>query len=142
MASAICRGVAFSVWVWAAATGKSFVLGRKRRAAPLYRAAPAGSIRNLEETMADATTAARDRIDRALALLEGKVLDLKSRPASPPGLADDDLFAIPAAGASVDPARLAELEAAGREASAALAAAAAAIRDVLAEDTHEPDRAA
>jgi len=92
--------------------------------------------------MADATTAARDRIDRALALLEGKVMDLKARPASAPGLADDDLFAIPTAGSAGDPGRLAELEAAGREASSALAAAAAAIRDVLAEDAPEPDRAA
>lgn len=81
--------------------------------------------------MADATTAARDRIDRALALLERKVNELKAAPAVP----DDDLFAMPpppAVGAG-DAARVAELEAAGREASAALAAAAAAVRDILDE---------
>eukprot|EP01035_Chromulina_nebulosa_P060793 gene60794-biopygen44073 len=45
--------------------------------------------------MADASIAARDRIDRALALLERKVLELKARPATAPRVADDDLFAIP-----------------------------------------------
>jgi len=84
--------------------------------------------------MADATTAARDRIDRALALLEGKVKVLKARAAAPQGLAEDDLFAIPAPGPSGETVRVAALEAAGREASVALAAAAAAIREVLAED--------
>jgi hypothetical protein len=79
--------------------------------------------------MADATTAARDRIDRALALLERKVLDLKARPASTSGAADDDLFAIPTL---EDPRRIAQLEAAGREASLALGAAAAAVREILA----------
>lgn len=84
--------------------------------------------------MADATTAARDRIDRALALLEGKVKALKARPAAPQGLAEDDLFAIPLPGPSAGAGRIAELEAAGLEASVALAAAAAAIREVLAGD--------
>ncbi len=81
--------------------------------------------------MADATTAARDRIDRALALLERKVLELKARPASAPRMAEDDLFAIPL---TDERRRIAELEAAGRDASAALAAAAMAVRDVLARD--------
>jgi hypothetical protein len=83
--------------------------------------------------MADATTAARDRIDRALALLERKVLELKARPASAPAVGDDDLFAS----APSDPdaqRRIAELAAAGRDASAALAAAAMAVRDILARD--------
>ncbi len=78
--------------------------------------------------MADAVAAARVRIDRALAELERKILDLKARPASAPPIADDDLFAP-----RPDTARVAELEAAGREASEALARAAEAVRDVLAE---------
>ncbi|MFN7109195.1 MAG: hypothetical protein ACK4MY_13300 [Brevundimonas sp.] len=78
--------------------------------------------------MADATTAARTRIDRALAELERKILELKARPASAPAIADDDLFAPRASGQ-----RVAELEAAGREASDALARAAEAVRGVLAE---------
>ena len=89
--------------------------------------------------MADATTAARDRIDRALALLEGKVKALKARPVSAQALADDDLFAIPAPGAPADAARIAALEAAGHEASVALASAAGAIREVLSGDGREPD---
>ncbi|WP_396594193.1 hypothetical protein [Brevundimonas sp. R86498] len=89
--------------------------------------------------MADATTAARDRIDRALTLLESKVKALKARPASSQAVADDDLFAIPAPGAAADAARIAALEAAGHEASAALAAAAGAIREVLAGEDPEPD---
>ena len=83
--------------------------------------------------MADATTAARDRIDKALALLERKVLDLKARPASAPAVADDDLFAIPTPSGADDQRRIAELEAAGREASDALARAAEAVRGVLAQ---------
>jgi BMFP domain-containing protein YqiC len=78
--------------------------------------------------MADATTAARARIDRALAELERKILELKARPASAPPIADDDLFAPRAA-----EQRVAELEAAGREASEALGRAAQAVREVLAE---------
>ena len=78
--------------------------------------------------MADATTAARTRIDRALAELERKILELKARPASAPAIADDDLFAPRG-----DAARVAELEAAGREASDALARAAEAVRGVLAQ---------
>ena len=82
--------------------------------------------------MADATTAAKERIDLALAALERSILDLKARPASAPPIADDDLFA-PREGTPEDAARIAELEAAGRDASAALAAAAAAIRDLIDE---------
>lgn len=84
--------------------------------------------------MADALTAARARIDRALANLERKVLELKARPASAPPIADDDLFAP-----RPEAARIAELESAGREASQALARAADAVREVLAE-TAEEDR--
>ena len=41
----------------------------------------------------DAVTAAKTRIDKALALLERKVLELKARPATAPAITDDDLFA-------------------------------------------------
>lgn len=82
--------------------------------------------------MADATTAAKERIDLALAVLERKVLDLRARPAGGPPIADDDLFA-PREGPSEDAARIADLEAAGRDASVALAAAAAAVRELLNE---------
>ena len=78
--------------------------------------------------MADATTAARARIDRALAELERKMLELKARPASATPIADDDLFAPRATDQ-----RVAELEAAGREASEALGRAAQAVREALAE---------
>ena len=82
--------------------------------------------------MADATTAARARIDRALADLERRILELKARPAAAPAIAADDLFAPrPEAANAADVARVAELEAAGREASQALARAAEAVREVL-----------
>ncbi|MET4684957.1 hypothetical protein [Brevundimonas faecalis] len=80
----------------------------------------------------DAVTAAKTRIDKALALLERKVLELKARPASAPPVADDDLFA-PRPSNAGDLVRIAELEAAGREAAEALGRAAEAVRDVLAE---------
>ena len=83
--------------------------------------------------MADATTAAKDRIDRALAQLETKVLELKAQ-AGEPRLPDDDLFAIPASAGPSERRRIAELEAAGRDASAALGAAALAVRDILARE--------
>lgn len=83
--------------------------------------------------MADATTAARTRIDRALAELERKILELKARPASAPAIADDDLFAPRATDNGASDQRVAELEAAGREASDALARAAEAVRGVLAQ---------
>lgn len=86
--------------------------------------------------MSDAVTAARARIDRALADLERKILELKARPASAPPIADDDLFAPSFSGADQS-ARVAELEQAGREASEALARAAEAVREVLAETESE-----
>ncbi len=89
--------------------------------------------------MADATTAAKDRIDRALAALERKMLDLKARPATAAPIADDDLFA-PASGGVVAPeaaARIAALEAAGRDASDALARAADQIRGLLSVEPYE-----
>lgn len=78
--------------------------------------------------MSDATTAARGRIDQALAALERKVLELKARSAPAPS-AEDDLFA--ARPDSRTAARVAELEAAGREASDALARAAEAVREIM-----------
>lgn len=83
--------------------------------------------------MADATTAARARIDRALAELERKILELKARPASAPAIADDDLFAPQSSDHGAADQRVAELEAAGREASEALGRAAQAVREALAE---------
>lgn len=82
--------------------------------------------------MADATTAAKERIDQALAALERKVLELKARPASAPPVTDDDLFA-PRASNTADVERIAALEAAGREASDMLAEAAEAMRSILSE---------
>lgn len=85
--------------------------------------------------MTDATTAAKARIDRALVALERKINDLKARPASAPPVGDDDLFAPRGpAEPGADPARVAELEAAGREASQALADAARTVRDVLGDE--------
>ena len=81
--------------------------------------------------MADATTAAKQRIDRALAALERRALDLKARSAAAATVADGDLFA------THDPAaatRIAELEAAGREASEMLAPAAEELREMLGEE--------
>ena len=91
--------------------------------------------------MADATTAAKDRIDRALAALERKVMALKARPASAPPIEDDDLFAAhdthgQYSRVEADPRaedRIEALEAAGRDASAALARAADQLRDILAQ---------
>ena len=48
--------------------------------------------------MADATTAARQRIDRALAALERKVLDLKARSAASATVSDDDRFGFVSSG--------------------------------------------
>ena len=80
----------------------------------------------------DAVTAAKTRIDKALTLLERKVLELKARPATAPAITDDDLFA-PRASNVADLTRIAELEAASRDAAEALGRAAEAVRDVLAE---------
>jgi nucleotide-binding universal stress UspA family protein len=88
--------------------------------------------------MADATTAARDRLDRALNTLERRIHELKLAPVVP----DDDLFALPPPPSSSgqDADRIAVLEAAGREASEALARAADAVRAALADA--EADEAA
>ncbi|CAN5333092.1 hypothetical protein BH09PSE1_BH09PSE1_07850 [soil metagenome] len=93
--------------------------------------------------MADATTAAKDRIDRALAALERKMLDLKARPASAAPIADDDLFArAPGDTGGSDAgakARIADLETAGRDASDALARAAEQLRGLLSPVQAETD---
>ncbi|GAA0609507.1 hypothetical protein GCM10009422_00350 [Brevundimonas kwangchunensis] len=80
----------------------------------------------------DAATAAKDRVDRALALLERRLLDLKSRAAGSSRVPDDDLFA-PQPSSETDRARIHELEAAGRDAAEALSRAAEAIRETLSE---------
>jgi hypothetical protein len=80
----------------------------------------------------DALATAKHRIDTALALLERKVLELKARPATAPAVPDDDLFA-PRPSNAADVARIAELEAAGRDAAEALGRAADAVREVIAE---------
>ena len=80
----------------------------------------------------DAASAAKDRVDRALALLERRLLELKSRAAGASRVPDDDLFA-PQPSSETDRARIHELEAAGHDAAQALARAADIIRDALAE---------
>lgn len=80
----------------------------------------------------DAASAAKDRVDRALALLERRLLDLKSRAAAAARAPEDDLFA-PRPSSETDRARIHELEAAGRDAAEVLARAADAIRQSLAE---------
>ena len=80
----------------------------------------------------DAASAAKDRVDRALALLERRLLELKSRAATSNRAPDDDLFA-PLPSSETDRARIHELEAAGRDAAEVLARAAEAIRDSLVE---------
>lgn len=79
----------------------------------------------------DAVTAAKNRIDHALAQLERKVLEIQAKAAILPDTVDADLFApLPS---EADQARIAELETAGREAAVALGRAAEAVREVLAE---------
>jgi uncharacterized coiled-coil protein SlyX len=80
----------------------------------------------------DAVTAAKARIDKALAQLERQVLELKARAPSAAPIPDDDLFA-PRPSNAADLVRIAELEAAGQETAEALARAAEAVRDVLAQ---------
>ncbi len=80
----------------------------------------------------DAASAAKDRVDRALALLERRLLDLKSRAAAAGRAPDDDLFA-PRPSSETDRARIHELEAAGRDAAEVLARAADAIRQTLSD---------
>ncbi|AYG95231.1 hypothetical protein D8I30_08590 [Brevundimonas naejangsanensis] len=89
----------------------------------------------------DAVTAAKARIDRALADLERKVLELKARPGSAPPIPDDDLFA-PRPSNAADLARIAELETAGQETAQALARAADAVRDVLAQQQPQAEQEA
>lgn len=84
----------------------------------------------------DAVTAAKARIDRALADLERKTLELKARPASAPPIPDDDLFA-PRPSNVADLARINELEAAGQETAEVLARAVEVVREVL--DAHQLD---
>lgn len=81
----------------------------------------------------DAAAAAKDRVDRALTLLERRLQELKARAARPAaGAGEDDLFAaVPSS--ETDRARIHELEAAGRDAAQALARAADAIRETLAD---------
>lgn len=94
--------------------------------------------------MSDAVAAARARIDRALSALEHRIEALKSRTVTRPMTDDDDLFAIPAttSGTSAGAveagvaetalrARVAELEAAGREASEALSGAIEHLRGLI-----------
>jgi hypothetical protein len=83
--------------------------------------------------MTDAVTAARSRIDRALATLERKVLELKARPAEAAAALEHDLFA------AIRESRSAELEAAAREASAALAEASERIRALMIEPADGPE---
>ena len=90
--------------------------------------------------MADATTAAKDRIDTALATLERKILELKARPATAPAVGDDDLFA-PRPSNADDLARIAELESAGRDAAEALGRAAGAVRDILGDEADRSSEA-
>ena len=80
----------------------------------------------------DAASAAKDRVDRALALLERRLMDLKSRAAGTSRVPDDDLFA-PEPSSEDDRLRIHELESAGRDAAEALSRAADAIRESLAE---------
>ena len=87
--------------------------------------------------MADATTAARARIDRALAALERKVNELKARPATARPLEDDDLFAVPAVDGAGDrglQARIHQLETAGQDASEALGRAIGELRAAMLRD--------
>lgn len=79
----------------------------------------------------DAVTAAKNRIDHALAQLERKVLEIQAKAAILPDTVDADLFApLPS---EADQARIAELETAGRAAAEALGRAAEAVREVLSE---------
>ena len=80
----------------------------------------------------DAASAAKDRVDRALALLERRLLDLKSRAAGSGRAPDDDLFA-PQPSSETDRIRIHELESAGRDAAEALSRAADAIRESLSD---------
>ncbi|MNI95032.1 hypothetical protein D3C73_1532340 [compost metagenome] len=69
------------------------------------------------------------------------MLELKARPASAPPIADDDLFA-PRPSNAADLARIAELEEVGQETAQALALAADAVREVLAQQQAASQQAA
>lgn len=82
----------------------------------------------------DAAAAAKDRVDRALGLLERRLHELKAKAAAAqaPASGDDDLFS-PQPSSETDRARIRELELAGRDAVEMLARAADAIRETLRE---------
>ncbi len=80
--------------------------------------------------MADATQAAKARLDRALAELERKVVARVAAPPARAPLPDDDLFARTPHDPRADD-RVAELEAAANDAAAALAEAAEALRAAM-----------
>ena len=77
----------------------------------------------------DAASAAKDRVDRALALLERRLLELKSKAAGAGRVPEDDLFA-PRPSSETDRARIHELEAVGRDAAEALNAVAARLEKI------------
>ena len=84
----------------------------------------------------DAVTAAKNRIDHALAQLERKVLEIQAKAAIVPETVDAELFApLPS---EIDRVRIAELESAGRDAAEALGRAAQAVREVLEEAQTTP----
>src|SRR5690606_2007528 len=118
MASAICFGEVFSVTVLASVTARPFVGWRKIRRRAAFTPGRARVLYAFEEivTRMDAASAAKDRVDRALALLERRLLDLKSRAADVSRVPDDDLF-TPVASSQADRARIHELESAGRDAA-------------------------
>ena len=80
----------------------------------------------------DAAAAAKDRVDRAINLLERRLQDLKAKAVAAQGMAtgDDDLFS-PQPSSESDRARIRELELAGQDAVEILARAADAIRETL-----------
>ncbi|KAJ8135521.1 hypothetical protein OY671_011266 [Metschnikowia pulcherrima] len=92
-------------------------------------------------TIMDAVTAAKERIERALADSERKVSESKARPASAPPIADDDSFA-PRPSNAADSARIAESETAGQETAQASARAADAVREVSAQQQAQTEQEA
>lgn len=82
----------------------------------------------------DAAAAAKDRVDRAITLLERRLQDLKARAAAAQIAAsgDDDLFS-PQPSSESDRTRIRELELAGQDAAEVLGRVADAIRESLKE---------
>ncbi|QLQ12239.1 MAG: hypothetical protein HZY74_01635 [Brevundimonas sp.] len=80
----------------------------------------------------DAAAAAKDRVDRAITLLERRLQELKARAmaAQTQTFGDDDLFS-PQPSSESDRARIRELELAGQDAAEVLGRAADAIREAL-----------